>query len=127
MKDKSTLIFIIVSTVIVFVFVVDFLTGALFIKTLTEFRVVVSEANSESTEAKLKNAQMKEELIKNRSHLNDLARMNNELKSQLDQIANALSEKDRELEKKKAELLRLRADLVDALAACAEPETNKIR
>ena len=127
MKDKSTLIFIIVSTVIVFVFVVDFLTGALFIKTLTEFRVVVLEANRGSTEAKLNNVQMKEELIKNRSHLNDLARMNNELKSQLDQIANALSEKDRELEKKKAELSRLRVDLVDAKAACEEPETNKIR
>ena len=127
MKDKSTLILVIVLAVIALVLVFDFLTSALFIKTLTDFRVVVSEANRESTEAKLENAQMKEELIKNRSHINDVVRMNNELKSQFDHAANALREKDRELEKKKAELLRLRADLVDALAACPKPETNKGR
>ncbi len=127
MKDKSTLIFVIVLAVIALVLVFDFLTSALFIKTLTDFRVVVSEANRESTEAKLENAQMKEELIKNRSHINDVVRMNNELKSHFDQAANALREKDRELEKKKAELLRLRADLVDAKAACAEPDTNQGR
>ncbi|MCX5705883.1 MAG: hypothetical protein NTZ92_07505 [Candidatus Omnitrophica bacterium] len=127
MKDKSTLILVIVLAVIALILVLDFLTSALFIKTLTDFRVVVSEANRESTEAKLENAQMKEELIKNRSHINDVVRMNNELKFQFDHAANALREKDRELEKKKAELLRLRVDLVDALAACPKPETNKGR
>lgn len=111
MKAKALLTVGIVFAAIGFLLLFDLFTSARFTKALREFTVVVSEANKESTEAKLRNVQMQQELDRNKAHIEHLVRMNNGLKSQLDRSVKALREKDRQLEILKKDFLRVQQEL----------------
>jgi len=124
-KGKSTLILVIVFALVLVIFGADAFMSMRFKTTLNDFRSVVTEANKDSSEAKIRNVEMRDELNKNKTQIDEVSALNSGLKSQLDQTVKVLQDKEQALAQKEAQISGMQVDLANALAACGDPEKVK--
>jgi DNA anti-recombination protein RmuC len=124
-NGRSILIPVIVFALALAIFFADAFMSMRFKKALNDFRSVVTEANKDSSQARISNVQMRDELIKNKAQIEEVSVLNSGLKSQLDQTAKVLQEKEQALAQKEAQISAMQVDLANALAACGDPEKVK--
>jgi septal ring factor EnvC (AmiA/AmiB activator) len=124
-KGKSTLILVIVFALVLIIFSADVFMNMRFKTTLKDFRSVVTEANKDSSETKIRNVQMQDELNKNKTQIDEVSSLNSGLKSQLDQTVKVLQDKEQALAQKEAQISAMQVDLANAKASCGDPEKVK--